>query len=703
MSNRSRRRPSSGTGRDNAKSLRQRALDLLDKDSRQAGQIPEQDLKTLLHELQVHQVELEMQNQELRESRQALEQTQAEYASLYDHAPVGYLSLDQRGRIRKLNLLAAAMLGRPRTELSGRSLARFIVDADRPAFLRESRLALAGADRRVCELRIRRAGESVHVHFEYQPASPEEDKAPLLLVTMTDISQRVRMEEELQLNRRQLEVALQASRCGLWYWPDMDRDETWWSPEHYRLLGYEDGAIRPGFDTFKALLHPADRDRVIQELESKALKGEAFDTEFRLRTRSGDYHWFRNQSQIIHGSRGNRYMAGLLQDITDRRELDHALRQAKEKAEGADREKSRFLAAASHDLRQPLQSLSLYLGTLKHTDLVAEQTELVGKMRQSVHTMGLLLRTLLNISRLDAGVITPELVSFPVRNLFDDVLVTCEPIAAVRGLELRVHACNSRLYSDRILLQEILQNFITNALGNADRGGVLLGCRRRGDKALIQVWDTGIGIPPEKLQALLSPAAESAPVPDHRHGGTVRTGLGLSIVQQIAGLLDCRVTAASVPGRGSLFTIEVPLAGAGSHAAEVRTEDEVGAEAAVRDGQNILLVDNDAAILDACRGAAAAGGYRLATASSRKEALERLAEGFIPDIIVCDLQLRRATGTVTIQELRAALGRNIPAILLTGDTSNLDAEARTLGRCRVLFKPVEFEFITHTAKEMLTG
>jgi len=686
------------------RSLRQRALDLLNQNPGQLAQLERRDIKNLLHELQVHQIELEMQNQELRESRQELERTQAEYADLYDYAPLGYLSLDAAGRIRRLNLMAATMLGYPRPQLLGKYLSHFIDSADRSRFQRESRAAMDSGSQKAFELRLQQqGGDPAHIHIECLPAEPDvEQAAPSLRVAMTDISARVRVEEQLNISRRQLEAALHASHCGLWDWPDVTRDQAWWSPEFYELLGYENGALRPGFDSFRSLLHPRDREAVVEMINRHIHRGDAFDAEFRLRTRGGEYRWFRGTGRIIRRDRGGNHMAGLLQDVHDRHELNAAVHREKDKAEQADKEKSRFLAAASHDLRQPLQSLALYLGTLNGLNLSAEQADIVGKMRQSLQTMGQLLRTLLNISRLDAGIIEPEPVDIPVHELFADILVTNEPAAAIRGLELRVHQHACRVFCDRVLLQEILQNFVSNALNNTDRGGVLLACRRRGGKALLQVWDTGIGLPQDKLQALLDPP-ETKPG-RHQHNETIRPGLGLSIVRQIAGLLDCRVEAASKPGRGSVFSVEVPLNGPDDMIPCGGQETRISeAEIASRYGHSLLLVDNDATILDACRSAAAAAGYRLATAGSRDEALAQVAGGFVPDIIICDLQLRRFPGTTVIRELREALGSNVPAILLTGDTSNPEAPARALGRCRVLFKPVEFEVIARTAEEMLNG
>ncbi|MEJ2761266.1 MAG: PAS domain-containing protein [Gammaproteobacteria bacterium] len=677
--------------------LRRWALKLLNEDPGQLAEMKPQDLNALLHELQVHQVELEMQNQELREARNELELTQAEYTSLYDYAPVGYLSLDPDGRIRRLNLMATDLLGKPRQSLVGTFLSRYIADADRAIFQQKIQQAMDGNERHTCELRLQRPDAVKHIHFECQTVTREENSLDALRITMTDISQRVAAADQLRISRRQLEEALEASQCGLWDWPDVERDEAWWSPEFYRLLRYENGALRPGYSSFKNLLHSKDRERVLKALEGHIHQGMPFDTEFRMRTRAGDYRWFRGHGQIIRDSLGALHMAGLLLDVSTRHESDEALHRARDKAEHADRYKSRYLAAASHDLRQPLQSLSLYLSSLQQLPGTAESAQLITKMHQSIQSMGQLLRTLLNVSRLDAGIIEPEPVAFPITELFSDIMVINGPSAEARGLALRIHSSDCLVFSDRVLLHEIVQNFVTNALHNTDRGGVLIGCRRRGDKAWIQVWDTGIGIPPDRLSELLSPSEPAREQQDVRDGNTVRPGLGMAIIRQIAGLLGYRLYAESVPDRGSMFAVEVPLAQAADRPPAVS-----GEWVSTGDGHlTLLVVDNDPAILDACRGAATAAGHRPACAKTAAEALAQVQEGLRPDAIICDLRLRRIPGTEVIRRLRNALGENTPAILLTGDTSSLQGDVEDLTRCRVLYKPVAFDVLTRTIKELL--
>lgn len=702
MADRPRKKTRPTGGRDDNTSLRRQALDLLNRNPGQLARMQPQDLKELLHELQVHQIELEIQNEELREARQELERTQAEYASLYDHAPVGYLSLEKDGRIRRLNLNAAGMLGRSRQQLVGRHLLPFIAREDRATFLSESRRALEGGGQHVCELSLqpqRLQEGSIHVHFECRPMAPEGARPQLLRVTMTDISERARIDKQLQISRLQLETALQAGECGLWEW-QVDADEAWWSPEYYRLLGYEDGAVQPGYKTFKSLLHSNDRDRVLQTINDHIHHGTPYDVEFRLRTRGGDYRWFRGRGRIIQTGRDERYMAGLLQDVTAKHEFESILAEARNKAEQANNEKTRFLAAASHDLRQPLQSLSLYLNALRRMDRPTATDEVIGKMRGSLDNMGQLLRSLLNISRLEAGQIEPEPTAFPVMELFNDILLTHGPTAQSRSLELRVHPAPWRVYSDRVMLEEIIQNFVTNALRNTDRGGVLVGCRQRGDRARIEVWDTGLGIPEDKLPLLLNPAAQETQKTG-KDAGAIRPGLGLTIARQTADLLGGHLDAASRVGRGSVFAVEVPLIPEETSATGTGTEALVPAAVAPPHADiTVLVVDDDAAILDACRMLSRSSGSRFECARSVWDAEELMDNGLRPDVLVCDLRLRRYPGPEVIRRLREKLKQDIPAVILTGDTSTTDPDLRSLPHCRILYKPVDFETLSSVIEEI---
>jgi signal transduction histidine kinase len=277
------------------------------------------------------------------------------------------------------------------------------------------------------------------------------------------------------------------------------------------------------------------------------------------------------------------------------------LRQRKEEAERANRAKSRFLAAASHDLRQPLHALGLFVSRLAQLPHSSDVKPLVGHIDASVLALQDLLDTLLDISRLDAGLVTPKPADFPIADLFARLGLEFAGPAEEKHLVLRIRPSDLWLRSDPRLLARILMNFVGNALRYTSRGGVLLACRRRGNKALIQVWDTGVGIPTENLQDVFSEYVQLANPERNRAKGL---GLGLAICDRLAQLLALPLGVRSIPGRGSVFWVEVPLG-------RVRPEAAAGlveAPAGTHLSGTVLVIEDDTL--------AAAGMIELVTAGA---------------------------------------------------------------------------------------
>ena len=246
-------------------------------------------------------------------------------------------------------------------------------------------------------------------------------------------------------------------------------------------------------------------------------------------------------------------------DITERRRIADALEAAKREAQQANIAKSRFLAAASHDLRQPLQALSLMRGILSRKirdDKKEEALALVTRLDETSAAMSGMLNTLLDINQLEAGTVHPQFVNFPINDLLDRLRDEFTYHAEAQKLPLRVVGCSLSVYSDPRLLEQMLRNLLSNALKYTKRGKVLLGCRRRGEMLSIEIWDTGIGIAEQDLQAIFGEYHQLGNAARERSLGL---GLGLSIVQRLASLLGHPVRVRSQPGKGSVFSIDVML------------------------------------------------------------------------------------------------------------------------------------------------
>jgi len=363
-------------------------------------------------------------------------------------------------------------------------------------------------------------------------------------------------------------------------------------------------------------------------------------------------------------------MAEALQ--THRGELEKRIREAtadlaakKEMAERANQAKSRFFAAASHDLRQPLHALSLFVGALKARNQQPEAQILIDNIEVSTATMELLFNALLDISRLDAGTIEAHSVHFSLRKMVLDLEHQFSAVAAEKHLRLRFRPCDVTLYSDPLLIERILVNLVANAIRYTDDGGVLLACRRRGRMVRLSVIDTGRGIPPDQQESVFQEFVQLHNTARDRSKGL---GLGLAIVSRLGRLLGHRVDLHSRPGHGSVFSIDVPLGDAQSIPPPIVASSAPGQIPA---DALVLLVDDESAILRGMTELFDNWNIDLVTAHSAAEAEQWLASlDRVPDVIVSDYRLPDDTdGIAVITRLRQKFGHSIPAIVVTGDTA----------------------------------
>ena len=390
-----------------------------------------------------------------------------------------------------------------------------------------------------------------------------------------------------------------------------------------------------------------------------------------------------------------------IDDVTERRRVETALKSAKWHAERANLSKSRFLAAASHDLRQPLQTLSLLRGILakRIRDKKDEEAlKLVARLNETADALLGMLDTLLDINQLEAGSIRAEKIDFPINDLLERLRIEFAYHAQAHGLIWHVVPCRLSIWSDPRLLEQTIRNLLSNAVKHTERGKILLGCRRRGDKLRIEVWDTGTGIPAEQLHAIFEEFHQlDNPAREHNRG----FGLGLSIVQRLVNLLGHSVDVQSWPGKGSVFAVETRLGGQQPGALPRRrrssTVQNTGCHAA------ILVIEDDPSIREMLSLLFTNEGHRTAAAADDKQALA-LARGTIrPDIVVAGYHLPNGmTGLQVVTGVRKALGRKIPAVILTGDISTDTMREITLGGCVQRNKPVRAEELTHLIQSLLT-
>jgi PAS domain S-box-containing protein len=385
-----------------------------------------------------------------------------------------------------------------------------------------------------------------------------------------------------------------------------------------------------------------------------------------------------------HRTAGGLLYSAAIRDITHRVDIERELRRARWQAEQASSAKSRFLAAASHDLRQPLQAAILYNNVLKRRLGGTAQADTVAKLQSSLEALRDLLNRLLDVSRLEAGAITPEVSVLSMRILFERLEDEFAPQAQEKGIELRMRPGDWRVRSDPQLLEQLLRNLVSNALRYTERGRVLVGCRRSGGELRILVYDTGIGIPGPELQAIFDEFYQVSNPERRRQAGL---GLGLAIVRGLSQLLGHAVTVHSELGRGSVFEVRVPLSSPRHGAAR----GAVTSRAAIRRRAVIAVMDDDGEVLDGLRLSLEQSGHEV-IAGPDPDAVLRNARriGHTPDLIVSDYRLgERVTGAEAIARLRRELGDDIPAIVITGDSSSATLREVRAAGYPVLHKPVD--------------
>ena len=383
--------------------------------------------------------------------------------------------------------------------------------------------------------------------------------------------------------------------------------------------------------------------------------------------------------------RANETLEGRVRERTEElQRLNGELLRAKADAEEANLSKTRFLAAASHDILQPLNAARLYASSLLDRDKISGQPQLAENVAASLEAVEEILTTLLDISRLDAGAMTPELTNFRLDAIMTQLKIELEPLAFEKGLRLTFVPSTLAVRSDRRLLRRLLQNLVSNAIKYTPKGRVLIGCRRKKDRVRIEVWDTGLGIPASQQKTIF---AEFKRLDD---GARVARGLGLglSIVERIGRLLRHPVKLTSHVGRGSLFSVELPLV----DLAVVASEEVVTAPKASAPliGLKILAVDNEPSILDGMRTLLTGWGCIVGLAADRATALSAIAAmGGPPDVIIADYHLDNDNGIAVIGALRARMGHRIPAILITADRSQTVRDDTLAGDIPLLHKPLK--------------
>jgi len=413
-------------------------------------------------------------------------------------------------------------------------------------------------------------------------------------------------------------------------------------------------------------------------------------------------------------SDGQRLVAAAIRDVTDRKHTEAELIVARDSAQrareiaveasiSADRAnqgKSQFLATASHDLRQPLQTLALLNRTLRGLLSDPRAGEALAQQEHAITAMSRLLNALLDISKLESGAIKPEPTDFVVSQLFAELRDEFAALAADKGLDLHVEVCADRVHSDPSLVEEMLRNLLANAIKYTPQGWVKLRCLHEAPCVRLEVLDTGIGIPADQIPYIFDEFYQvGIPPQSSRHG----YGLGLSIVQRIAKLLNAPLDVRSEPGRGSAFAVTLP-AGAGPAPLSARNSEAPRSREIKIRKAHVLLVEDDPGVRRATRLLLSIEGYKVTATASLEEAVQaaRADEGI--ELLITDYHLQSGdTGLDVISSLREVLGSSFKALLITGDTSSSIRKLTQDSDLRMISKPVDADEMLSLIETLLAS
>ena len=382
---------------------------------------------------------------------------------------------------------------------------------------------------------------------------------------------------------------------------------------------------------------------------------------------------------------GGRFISSVVRDVSVRRQMANDIKAAREAAERANKANSAFLAAASHDLRQPVQALSLLNGALRRTVTDERALLMVENQDASLTAMTNLLNSLLDISRLDAGAVKPEWEEFPMQRLVDRLSAEFGRQAQNKGLQFTSQSCDAVVRSDPNLLAEVITNLVSNAIRYTDKGEVKMVCIERDGRCHLEVSDTGIGIEPDQIEEIFREFHQCKSPGANTEG----FGLGLAIVRRLTDLLDHPIEVDSDPGKGSRFTISVPIIVGNEGSASDDAVDSRGPQETA--SGLVILIEDDVNVANAWELLLEAEGYRVATAVSATETtalIKHIDEA--PVLVISDFHLLDgSTGVEAVGLIREFYESEIPAFIVSGDTSKVVKEARLLDNCTLMCKPVD--------------
>jgi PAS domain S-box-containing protein len=686
--------------------LRRQATERLQGRHGKVVEMPAAEAATLVHELEVYQVELEVQNEELRRAQLELAAAMERYRDLYHRAPVGYLTLDADGVILQANHAAAQICFREHEEIEGQRLETIAFHKDRDKLWLLLQSATVTGLPQATEFRIvRPSGSPRWVRADVSGQDRSREAPSAFRLTLTDITARVQAEtaleeqraEALKLMEDAVKARREAERAGaelreseerfhtladnmsqLAWMADADGGRFWYNQ---RWLDYTGLALEEarGWGWTKAH-HPDHVDRVIKGVRQAWETGDPWEDTLPLRSKTGEYRWFLARAVPIRDDEGKIvHWFGTDTDITEREQLLSEEQSLREVAEAHNRAKDEFLSLVSHELRTPLNAILGYSQMMSAkpdgASNVSRYSEII---ERSARAQLQLIEDLLDTGRVISGKLKLDLAEADMQAVLEEAVEVVRPAAEIKRVDLAIQIDEAprELLCDATRLRQVVWNLLQNAIKFTPEGGsVALRVERARGLVRLIVSDTGRGIEPDFLPAIFDRFSQKDMSRTRRHGGL---GLGLALVKQLVEMHGGTIEAASEgAGQGATFTVTLPLNApqVASHTRPPPAIAEVSAGSAALPTENLprleglrtLVVDDQEEAREMIAEALGGYGALVTVAASGREALELLQESAF-DALVCDIAMPEIDGYELIRRLRAteiAHGRHLPAIALT--------------------------------------
>ncbi|MFG0294379.1 MAG: PAS domain S-box protein [Maioricimonas sp. JB045] len=642
---------------------------------------------------------------EQRRVTAALRASEAQFRNCFEQSPIGVALVGLDGRWLRVNDALCRIVGYGRDELLQLDFQTITHPDDLDSDLDQVQAVLRGeiSDYQMEKRYLHKQGHAVWVRLSVSMVRSDDGQPLNFMSQIEDISARKQADEALRQSEERFRLAVNGANDGVWDW-HVTTNECYFSPRFKQLLGFQDDEFPNHASAWESRLHPDDRERVFEEVQQHFQSRTRYQVEYRMRTRDGEYRWFRARAIAILNEAGLPFrMVGAVSDIHEARLAAEELRKARNAAEAANRTKSDFLARMSHEIRTPMTGIIGMTELTLQTNLTDEQRDYLETARASADGLLALINDILDFSKIEADKLDLEDAPINLRRLLGQKLKLFMPSAEEKGLELVGVVDDSvpaRIMGDQHRLRQILANLLGNSIKftHAGRIALMVDLDPETRELRFSVRDTGIGIPLEQQKRIFAVFSQADSSTTRRYGGT---GLGLAISLRLAEMMGGSLSVQSAPGRGSTFTLLLPLRVAEEGEGAIESPSRLtmlaeaasgssGAEPGTTRQLSILLAEDNPINQKYVVKLLTRDGYRVHVAENGREAVNACdAERF--DIVLMDVQMPELDGLEATRTLRKK-GHEVPIIFLTASAMKGDREiCLEAGGDDYLSKPVRLK------------